>query len=410
MLDIDDPSKEFVVTFEGMISKSDFLKKISAITKTLQEKIKTPVDIEFAHNGEDFYLLQCRPQSYIGDSSPDNIPKDIPKEMILFNAKKFISNGRVPDITHVVYVDPAKYSEISDRETMLQVGRAISRLNKSLPKRKFILLGPGRWGSRGDIKLGVSVTYSDINNTAMLIEIARKKGNYVPDLSFGTHFFQDLVEANIRYLPLYPDDEGIIFNESFFNESENIFDEILPEFKELKDIIKVIDVPRTKDGMILKVYINAEIESAVAVFNYPSNEPFHEKEIVESSGDYHTQDHWRWRMKMAEKVAAELDPERFGVKGVYVFGSTKNATASPESDIDLIVHIDKEKCNVDQLKLWFEGWSLALSEMNYLRTGIKTNGLLDVQFVSDMDIDNKFGYGKKINAITDSARPLRMKS
>lgn len=410
MLDIDDPSKEFVVTFEGMISKSDFLKKISAIIKTLQEKIKTPVDIEFAHNGEDFYLLQCRPQSYIGDSSPDNIPKDIPKEMILFNAKKFISNGRVPDITHVVYVDPAKYSEISNRETMLQVGRAISRLNKSLPKRKFILLGPGRWGSRGDIKLGVSVTYSDINNTAMLIEIARKKGNYVPDLSFGTHFFQDLVEANIRYLPLYPDDEGIIFNESFFNESENIFDEILPEFKELKDIIKVIDVPRTKDGMILKVYINAEIESAVAVFNYPSNEPFHEKEIVESSGDYHTQDHWRWRMKMAEKVAAELDPERFGVKGVYVFGSTKNATASPESDIDLIVHIDKEKCNVDQLKLWFEGWSLALSEMNYLRTGIKTNGLLDVQFVSDMDIDNKFGFGKKINAITDSARPLRMKS
>ena len=67
-------------------------------------------------------------------------------------------------------------------------------------------MGPGRWGSRGDIKLGVSVTYADINNTAMLIEIARRTGNYVPDLSFGTHFFQDLVEAQIRYLPLYPDE------------------------------------------------------------------------------------------------------------------------------------------------------------------------------------------------------------
>ena len=76
-------------------------------------------------------------------------------------------------------------------------------------------MGPGRWGSRGDIKLGVNVTYSDINNTAVLIEIARKKGNYVPDLSFGTHFFQDLVEASIRYLPLYPDEKGIIFNEEF---------------------------------------------------------------------------------------------------------------------------------------------------------------------------------------------------
>ena len=67
-------------------------------------------------------------------------------------------------------------------------------------------MGPGRWGSRGDIRLGVPVTYADISNAAVLIEIARQKGGYVPDLSFGTHFFQDLVESNIRYLPLYPDD------------------------------------------------------------------------------------------------------------------------------------------------------------------------------------------------------------
>lgn len=76
-------------------------------------------------------------------------------------------------------------------------------------------MGPGRWGSRGDIKLGVNVTYSDINNTSMLIEIAKQMGNYTPDLSFGTHFFQDLVEASIRYLPLYPDAEDVIFNEPF---------------------------------------------------------------------------------------------------------------------------------------------------------------------------------------------------
>ncbi|MBL0177230.1 MAG: hypothetical protein IPP94_18625 [Ignavibacteria bacterium] len=76
-------------------------------------------------------------------------------------------------------------------------------------------MGPGRWGSRGDIKMGVSVTYSDINNTSVLVEIARRRGDYVPDLSFGTHFFQDLVGASIRYLPLYPDDAGVIFNDGF---------------------------------------------------------------------------------------------------------------------------------------------------------------------------------------------------
>ncbi len=407
-LDVDDPDKEFIVTFEGLIKKTNFLKQMGVILKTLQDKIKTPVDIEFGHDGKNFYLLQCRPQSYSGDASPDPIPKDIPSEKILFTAHKYISNGKVPDITHVVYVDPQKYNELQTREEMLQVGRAIGKLNKALPKHKFILMGPGRWGSRGDIKLGVSITYSDINNTSMLIEIARKKGNYVPDLSFGTHFFQDLVEANIRYLPLYPDDEGIFFNEKFLLDSKNVLFDVLGEHQDLQEVIRVIDVTNSMNGMNLKVLINAELETAVAMFANPTGESIYDKSVKEHV-EYQPSDHWRWRMKMAEKIAAEVDPARFGVKGLYVFGSTKNATAAPDSDIDMIVHIDKDKCDVESLRLWFEGWSLALSEMNFLRTGRKTNGLLDVQFVSDLDINNKTGFGQKINAATDAARMLKLK-
>jgi pyruvate, water dikinase len=408
-LDVDDTDKEFVVTFEGLMGKTNFLKTISAILKTLQEKIKTPVDIEFAHNGKNLYMLQCRPQSYIGESSPDIIPKEIPEDKIVFTANKYVSNGKVPDITHIVYVDPAKYGEIGDRETMLSVGRAVSKLNKSLPRRKFILLGPGRWGSRGDIKLGVSVTYSDINNTAMLIEIAKKKGNYMPDLSFGTHFFQDLVEANIRYLPLYPDEEGIVFNENFLLNSENVFAEFAPEFDSLAEIIHVIDVPQEMEGLNLRVMINADIETAIAIFAPPSGAETVEVEMKEEVVDYQSSDHWRWRMKMAESIAAKINHEKFGVKDIYVFGSTKNTTASPDSDIDLLVHIDKNNCDEEKLRLWFEGWSLALSEANYLRTGHKTSGLLDVRFVSDLDISNKTEFGNKINALTDRAKLLKSK-
>ena len=126
------------------------------------------------------------------------------------SSRQYVSNGRVPDITHIVYVDPDGYAALSDPAVFKRVGQAVGRFNKILPKRQFALMGPGRWGSRGDITLGVHVTYSDINNTAMLIEVARKRGNYVPDLSFGTHFFQDLVEASIRYLPLFPDDPEIL--------------------------------------------------------------------------------------------------------------------------------------------------------------------------------------------------------
>ncbi len=121
-------------------------------------------------------------------------------------------------------------------------------MNKILPRRRFILIGPGRWGSRGDIKLGVAVTYSEINNTAVLIEVARKHKDYVPDLSFGTHFFQDLVESNIRYLPLYPDDENIVFNELFLRESENQLIHLLPDSASMSEVVRVIDIEKKTGG------------------------------------------------------------------------------------------------------------------------------------------------------------------
>ncbi len=407
--EIGDSAKEYIVTFDGLFVKTNFLKKVDLILKILQDKMKTPVDIEFASDGKDFYLLQCRPQSQSHEVTADVIPKDKPIEQILFNAKKFVSNGKVPEITYIVYVDPLKYNELNERNKLLQVGKAISKLNKLLPKRKFILMGPGRWGSRGDIKLGVNVTYSDINNTAMLIEIARKKGNYVPEVSFGTHFFQDLVESNIRYLPLYPDDDGIIFNEKFLTESENIFEDILPEFYFLQDTIRVINVIKATGGMVLRVLMNAERDEAIAIFVQPSLEIQSEKETKEYI-DYHSTEHWRWRMKIAERIASELDGERFGVKGIYLFGSTKDASCGPGSDINLIVHIDKDKCKKDELELWFEGWSLCLSEINYMRTGIKTQGLLDIHYVTDDDIQNKTSFAVKINALSEAAHPLKMKS
>jgi predicted nucleotidyltransferase len=407
-MDIDNENKELIATFDGLAQKSNFLQRIETILKTLQNKIKSPVDVEFACDGKDFYLLQCRPQSFMGESSADPIPKDIPEERVLFTANRFVSNGKVPEITYIVYVDPLKYTEISDKEKMLMVGRAVGRINKLLPKRKFILMGPGRWGSRGDIKLGVNVTYSDINNSAMLIEIAKKKGNYVPDLSFGTHFFQDLVEAKIRYLPLYPDDPGIVFNEKYLLNSKNILPELLSEFAYLEDVIKVIDVPQSSKGSVLKIFMNSDFDTAMGALIIPSGETSHEfeaREIIEIN----MADYWVWRFKMAEKIASEVDPERFGVKGIYLFGSTKNSTSGPGSDIDLIVHIDSAKCDKAILTHWFEGWGLALSEMNYLKTGYRAESLLDIHFITDEDVKNKSDYAQKIFSSSDNARQLKMK-
>jgi len=409
LFNIDFDNDNTVVTFEGLISKTPFLKQIKALLDILQEKMGTPIDIEFAHDGENLYLLQCRSQNYSREYMPTPIPKDIPNDKIIFSANRFISDGYVPDISHIVYVDPYAYSKLSNLSELKSIGKVIGKLNKILPKRQFILMGPGRWGSRGDIKLGVSVTYSEINNTAVLIEIARKVGNYTPDLSFGTHFFQDLVESSICYLPLYPDNGNCIFNEIFLEKTNSILSELLPEYASLSDIVRVIDVPQNTDGMVLRILMNADLGESIAYLTDPSQKTQSPVKmdncIVQQVNDF-----WKWRLYMAEKMASQLDPERFGVKGFYIFGSTKNATAKPSSDINIIIHFNGSKEQKEKLQLWLEGWNLTLAEMNYLRTGYRSDGLLDIHFVSDEDIAKKTNYAVKIDAVTDAAKPLRLKT
>ncbi len=341
---------------------------------------------------------------------PAPIPPDLPPEKIIFSANRFVSNGRVPDITHIVYVDPEGYSDLPDAKAIHDVARTIGRLNKLLPKRQFILVGPGRWGSRGDIRLGVPVTYSDINNSAMLIEVARKKGNYLPDLSFGTHFFQDLVEASIRYLPLYPDDPSTAFADQFLRHSPSVLQEVLPDAAHLSEVVRVIDVPRESNGQVVRVLMNADMEEAVAFLAPP------QKEEIDRGGDAGVtlgtrigEEHWRWRFRMAQRIAAQLDAKLFGVRAFYVIGSTKNATAGPQSDIDLLLHFEGTAEQQRDLLHWLEGWSRCLAETNFLRTGSRGEGLLDVHLITDNDIAERTSYAMKIDAVTDPARKLPMK-
>ena len=407
LFNLDFEKDSLIVTFEGLVSKTPWVKKMKKVLDLLKEKMHLPVDIEFASTGKDLYLLQCRPQAYHSTNKPALIPQDLPEEKIIFTANRYVSNGHIPEISHIVYVPPEKYNELATMEELRSVGRAVGKLNSILPKRRFILIGPGRWGSRGDVRLGVNVTYSDINNTSLLVEVARKKGSYVPDLSFGTHFFQDLVEASIRYLPLYPDESGILFNERFLLESENMFASIVPEYGALQDVIHVVDVSRETGGDILKVRMNADLDRAIAYLSSQEDLPAAE-ESPRQSMDRETRNYWKWRLQMAEHIASRLDPKRFGIKALYVFGSTKNANAGLGSDIDLLIHFAGDEKMRKELLDWFEGWSLCLAQMNYLKTGYRSEGLLDVHIITDKDIKEKTSFAVKIGAATDPARPLRM--
>ncbi len=385
--------EDLIVTFEGLISRGGFMPQLVAILKTLESALGVPVDVEFAFDGEDFYLLQCRPQSQSAEESAMEIPADLPPETVLFTANRFVSNGRISDISHIVYVDPDRYGEIAELKDLGAVGQAVGKLNKLLPRRRFILMGPGRWGSRGDIKLGVRVTYSDISNAAMLIEVARKKGNYIPDVSFGTHFFQDLVESGIRYLPLYPDDPQVQFNDLFLKSAPNLLAQVLPEHKKLADTLRLIDVSRSTGGKALHVLMNADREKAVAYFAEPGLPPL-AVSAPRMSTPRDTNEHSRWRRRMAERIAQLCDAPRRGLKAVYLLGNTVSGLDGPASELSLLIHFEGDAEQRKELEAWLQGWNAALTEMNHFRTGISLENLLVYHIVGSEVTDKKSAAAK----------------
>jgi pyruvate,water dikinase len=117
---------------------------------------------------------------------------------------------------------------------------------------------------------------------------------------------------------------------------------------------------------------------------------------------------WRWRFRMAERMVQAMDSTRFGVEAVYLYGSVKNGTAEPESDIDLLVHFRGDAKQRELLDEWFRGWSQALQEMNFSRTGVRVEEMLDITYLSDEEMAAGEGLAAKINAVTDAARMLQL--
>lgn len=261
----DPQNSDCFITFQGLFEKTNFLKLINEILKTLESALGYPPDVEFASDGEDIYFLQCRPQAMGAREEVVSIPLNIDKEKVLFLTDRFVTSGLLKGIEWIVYVDPNKYSEIQDINHIKDIVFLVSYLNQSLPRRKFLLIGPGRWGSRGDIKLGVPVKYSDINNTAMLVELSFNKGEYSPELSFGTHFFQDLIEADIRYLPIFQEGNSQ-FNENLLLYKDNKLEKFQEKYSFLKEVVKVYNTKEIFPNSTLSVYMDGREDKAIALF------------------------------------------------------------------------------------------------------------------------------------------------
>ena len=167
-------------------------------------------------------------------------------------------------IRYLLYIDPERYSAIASPEVKKSIGRIVGRINEhpAVAAGRILMMGPGRWGS-SNIELGVNVSYADINNTAVLVEMAREEAGQVPEVSYGTHFFLDLVEAQIIYLPVYPNDPEAEFNGALFKCLPNVLTDLLPDAERFREIVCLFDLPAATGGRFARVVADPQSQRAV---------------------------------------------------------------------------------------------------------------------------------------------------
>ena len=260
------PVDQYVVTFDTLLQRTDFVPVIKGVLSHLAEQYQAPVDVEFAVSlapgspkpALTFHLLQCRPQNRgaTHDAAAPSVPTDIPLGDQVFRCSRMAPQGAISRVDTLVLVDPPRYHALQTPREYTEVARLVGRLNKALEGRTFILLGPGRWGS-SDILQGVPVTYADIFNTRALIELSVSHTGYNTEPSYGTHFFQDLVETEIYPLAVNLEDPKDFLNWDFLQHAADHLPSILPgETSEASRCIKVIRIADERPGAHLEVVMD----------------------------------------------------------------------------------------------------------------------------------------------------------
>lgn len=242
----EEAGKPAFLTFDRLLAETAFVAELRGLLATLHAAYRHPVEIEFALNvlqdgGYRINLLQCRPLQMRGIDAGAVIEprRDLPTPIEARGA--VIGPSRVLRPDRLVYVVPARYGAMG-QGARLEVARLIGRINHASEGCKLVVLGPGRWGTR-DPCLGLPVNFTEINRVAALCEIVAMNENLVPDVSLGTHFLNELIEADMLYFALFPGKDGNRIDEDFLMGQANRLADILPGQEGHADAVRVIDLP-----------------------------------------------------------------------------------------------------------------------------------------------------------------------
>jgi len=231
-----------IVDFRGLLTQTPFTDVMRHLLATLESAYDHPVDVEFTanfgRNGElSVNVVQCRPLQTRGVGAPVPMPAE-PADVLFRGTGNFMGgNVRIP-LDYVVYVRPLEYLALGEPDKYA-VARHIGRVNAALKGSSVMLLGPGRWGTTTPA-LGVPLRFAELANMAVIGEVASREAGFSPELSYGSHFFQDLVESGIFYVALPDGEGGVRFDASRLLSRPNLLQEVAPAPEHLVDIIRVV--------------------------------------------------------------------------------------------------------------------------------------------------------------------------
>ena len=231
----------------GLVRNRAMMEHMKRMMQLIQQEYGEPVDIEFTINVSEskeyvINLLQCRPLQIFQDTGSTSIPDDIPEEHILLETRgASMGLSRKIQLDRIVYVDPVEYYHLPYNEKP-QIASLIGKINwKYRDQGKHLLLMvPGRIGTSSP-ELGVPTSFADISGFDAVCEMAESRAGYNPELSYGSHIFQDLVEAQILYMAVFPGDKTPHFHPELLMEETNTITEISGGAN-YQNVISLIDV------------------------------------------------------------------------------------------------------------------------------------------------------------------------
>jgi hypothetical protein len=241
------PGLTEVLTFDGLLQETRFVQDMQAMLSTLRGAYGCEVDVEWTLNfftdaAYRINVVQCRPLQVRGTGSHVETPADVPREALILEARGGVVGKSIETaLDWIVYVNPATYGALPVAQRY-EIAHAIGDLTRcrALQDARIMLVGPGRWGTTTPA-LGVPVTFAEIAPVAVLCEVVMMHEHLVPDASLGTHFFNEMVERDMLYLALFPNQEGNELNRAFFEgQMPNRLLSCLPAAREWTDAIRVI--------------------------------------------------------------------------------------------------------------------------------------------------------------------------